>query len=411
MRSRPILRLARAPYLLAALVGGVAACADAPGDDPAAADGWTGTVDTLPSGAVRVRSPAEGVWTPGERWRLVEELRVGALDGRGPELFGRVQDVVAGPGGTFWVIEGQAHEIRAFGPDGRWLRTLGGPGQGPGEFAFPSTAFWSPDDRLWIYDIQNSRFTVYDPAGTHLADHPVTTLGFYPQHAFGEDGTLYVAIGVQDETGAIVSRVVATRVNQDGLQPLDTFPVPNMGDLDRILLQTTRGGRTMTIRYPVPFQGSPTWVVGPDGHLWTGRPADGYRLVERTLEGDTLRIVERAWEPVPITDHEVDSVIAGLEERFDRVDLDGSRLPDVRPAYQSFRRAPDGHLWVQRYDAPGSLAWDVFDPEGRYLGEVAMPEDGPPPSIRDIRDDVVYATVSGDFDETYVVRYRIQKGS
>ena len=54
------------------------------------------------------------------------------------------------------------------------------------------------------------------------------------------------------------------------------------------------------------------------------------------------------------------------------------RVAEVLPAFTSVIVDRLNHLWVEEYEAPGEerpgLLWTVFDPDGRVLGFVAMPE-------------------------------------
>jgi hypothetical protein len=51
--------------------------------------------------------------------------------------FSRIRRVRVSATGEVYVLDGSAKEVRVFGPDGRRLRVIGGPGEGPGEFSFP----------------------------------------------------------------------------------------------------------------------------------------------------------------------------------------------------------------------------------------------------------------------------------
>lgn len=106
------------------------ACGEAGADN---ADGWAGTVDTLSNGAIRVSNPEQGLWDDGEGWRLVEELRIGSMDGEGPELFGNIIGLEVDPLGRIYVADSQAREIRVFDARGHHVRTFGGRGEEPGE--------------------------------------------------------------------------------------------------------------------------------------------------------------------------------------------------------------------------------------------------------------------------------------
>ena len=100
--------------------------------DTASQDNWTTVRDTLPSGTVRVTNVPAADRSP--TWALVEELRVGSVDGAGPDVFGYLKGLVVLEGGGFAVLDSQVQELRVFGPDGAHIATHGRKGQGPGEF-------------------------------------------------------------------------------------------------------------------------------------------------------------------------------------------------------------------------------------------------------------------------------------
>lgn len=402
------------PVALAAIVGTAVLVASGcdEGKPSAAVEGWAGTVDTTSGGAVRVRNPSRGMLDGGRGWRLEPDLHIGELDGEPAYLFGDVRDVREGPGGLVHVADATSDEIRVFGPDGSHLRTLGGRGEGPGEFRYPATLFWSPHGELWVYDIQNARFTVFTPDGELSATHPLASLSFSSQHGFDASGTLLQVVGVQEgERGDIRSYLVPTEVRGSELVPLDTFPAPRF-ETETFRATFVREGRSMAMVIPVPFSPTATWRLDPrDGSLWIGTQSADYRLVRRTLDGDTLRIVEREYEPVPVTDEELDSARSSLTDAGYEIDLQDRRVPRNRPPYQTFHVAPDGTLWVGGvtvFDGGRRRSgWDIFDSEGRYLGPVSVPPELEGLAVLSVTADHVYGTLRGELDEVYVVRARI----
>lgn len=84
-------------------------------------------------------------------WRLVEDLRIGRVDGAGPEVFGQVAAVEIDPDGRIYVAEGRPHQIRVFDADGRHVRTIGSEGRGPGQFSLISGLAWH-SGFLWVMD-------------------------------------------------------------------------------------------------------------------------------------------------------------------------------------------------------------------------------------------------------------------
>lgn len=374
----------------------------------AAGDGWAGSVDTLANGAVEVRSPAEGAWAEGEEWRLVEELRIGALDGEGSEVFGQVSDVAADDGGRIYVLESQAAELRTFGPDGAHLWTAGGQGQGPGEMSGPA-GLAVRDGRIWVVDSRNRRYVVYDTAGALVEEHPRAIMGPFGgwKGGFGPDGRLHDEGILQVGQGRFGQGFLT--LNRE-MEPVDTLVLPEYSQpgYDPVTLSVETS--TFTLRPAVPFTPNQVVALEPGGLLWTA-VTDDYRIHGQTPEGDTVRVVSRAYEPVPVSGEERDSVMAGLRDQFggSGATFDAARIPGAKPPFQALTVAPDGHLWVLTTPARGDTArsYDVFDPEGRYLGAVAVPgRIRPAPHIRGTK---VYGYVTDELDVPYVVRWRLEK--
>ncbi len=65
--------------------------------------------------------------------------------------------------GRVWVIESETGRIRLFDRDGRYMRSVGREGAGPGEFRSPSEVLSIPGDSVVILDAVSARATVLTP--------------------------------------------------------------------------------------------------------------------------------------------------------------------------------------------------------------------------------------------------------
>jgi hypothetical protein len=95
------------------------------------------------------------------QWTLVEELRLGSVDGDGPDVFGSGLVLEATADGTLFVADQQHSEIRVFNRQGRHLRTIGRAGSGPGAFRDLLEIAFDPEGRLWVADFANRRYSIF----------------------------------------------------------------------------------------------------------------------------------------------------------------------------------------------------------------------------------------------------------
>lgn len=157
-------------------------------------------------------------------------MKVGLLDGEDAYVFGKIQDVVALPGGGFAVLDGFSYELRWFDNRGRWVATAGRKGRGPGEFEEPDVAEVDETGRVWVIDRRNIRLSAFRPTGEQLefvAEWKLSGPVHYPKdlcwmqeglvlHAVASDGVFHVVdeSGVRRSFGSAVEAEIAPELRR-----------------------------------------------------------------------------------------------------------------------------------------------------------------------------------------------------
>src|SRR5687768_6626207 len=81
--------------------------------------------------------------------------------------------------GRIVVANGGTSELRFFGPDGKWIKSVGRRGAGPGEFESLGWLDVGAGDTLRTYDWDLRRLSVFSPAGDFVRPCPCTPAARY----------------------------------------------------------------------------------------------------------------------------------------------------------------------------------------------------------------------------------------
>jgi hypothetical protein len=365
-------------------------------------------VDTLPSGTVVVSNPAQGLWGAASPWRTVENLRIGSADGDGAAAFGRVASLAVDGAGRIYVLDRQAQDVRAFGADGRHIRTIGRKGGGPGEFQDADAIAVDGSGRLGVSDRRAHRFSSFDSAGNFQTDHRRMGPGFFPDFVGGSrNGELWDAWPVYDAPSQLKRRDLF-RFAEGAYR--DTVILPDFSQ-PQWQVRRRQGGSTMTFNFSVPFTAEELLAADPAGSVWRAISTE-YRLTRLAANGDSTRIIRRDHRPLRVTARDRERATARYRRDFnepgDRFDED--LIPSVKPAMRALLVDDLGFVWVAPFAADDSaaIAFDVFDPDGRYLG--AGPTPLTPQRLRPspvVRGNALYYVTTDELDVPYVVRARI----
>jgi DNA-binding beta-propeller fold protein YncE len=102
-------------------------------------------------------------------------LRLGkaGVAGSGNDAFNAPSAVVIAPNGDIFVGDGHGGNTNArivkFSPDGKFIKTWGKKGSGPGEFDIPHALAMDSQGRLFVGDRNNNRIQIFDQDGKFIA--------------------------------------------------------------------------------------------------------------------------------------------------------------------------------------------------------------------------------------------------
>lgn len=382
----------------------------------------TGSEDDEPghtvrdSAGVEVVESSRPVWGVGEGWRVGEEakLRIGAMDGDPAYQFSRIAGVARFPDGTLVVGDEVAQELRFFDGDGRFLRSVGGRGEGPGEFTGLAMVGMSPGGWAWAYDFSLRRLTWYDREGEVMA---LTSLGLEPP-------TLNAA-GALPGGAFLLKQLWGTgeegEVNDLGLRrdPLAwvTF------DLEGALIDTvaTVPGREIFVfeENGRAVMSTPPFARNSVGTIRGDRIAVGdqesFEVREYSPAGEVLRILRIPGRIRRVTAQDLEEYIQGRltvappnRHPSLRKSLEEMPHPETLPAYGAITSDTEGNLWVGEWAMYPDVArrWTVFHGDGRWLGEVGVASKFDP---RAIGEDWILGVEWDELDVEYVVVFPLVK--
>lgn len=325
------------------------------------------------AGVVIAESPLDA---SGDEWRLQlpPVLLIGRTEGTedGPDLFGRINQVIRLSSGDIAVAEGVAAEIRVFDDGGGHLRTFGRRGEGPGEFANLWTIAELPGDTIVAADPLGGRISFFTSSGTFARSFPIPQLpGASAPSVVGwlEDGTLLVNAFTQSPSRA-------TRNRSHFL-----YSVDRGGQIRDILgefagQQLGRNGLGLAFGAQAHF--------AADGNLaWYGH-SSRFELAGHDRSGSVRRIVRANRIPRAVTQAEIDESRAAAGERLAGISgpavdrIRATEFASTHPLHGRFLFDEAGNLWVERYRSDliadsGGREWDIFDAEGRLTGFLTTP--------------------------------------
>ncbi len=335
---------------------------------------------------------------------LVATFRLGGVNAPEYAAFAREPTIVADSDGTIFVRTAQPPTINVFDAQGRFVRTIGREGEGPGEFTIAGR-HGVLADTLWVLDPVNARVTLFDREGTVLATRPsnpdgrgtdfgsqqFTTVPLLGGHVIqipgmpppGTDHPLEAPIRFRPDASESPRQVGTLTVPTDGLlvPGVGVFWLRDFPAFPPLISVASNGGgwayvdddeanpaAAVISRYSA--SGELVWTRTLESPRTPVSDTARDRLVDAALEIFTPDVLEstRRWA-------EAQGEPAPRGTRKDMVE-DALGLPDFYAPFDDVVMGRDGSVWLRRGSEGRDAEWLILDPPASHASRPGCLADG-----------------------------------
>ncbi len=304
-------------------------------------------------------------------------------------FFENPSTVTCDPEGNIYVVDFGALDIKKFDARGKFVKTIGREGQGPGEFGGLYYATFAKD-RLIVWDSGNRRLCAFTPDGDFIKS---TNIAY-------EEGSVRKLRGFSSgEIAVEKEKTFRNEPDKPQICMIDLYS-PDLEfvrtiykrELWRKKYIRTQDYGTTTLYFP--YSADVSWDVMPDGRIIIGFSAS-YELEIYDRSGKRISVISHSYQPAKVTEKD-------KKDYFDSITFyrGGERLNDVpdyitkytefpkhKPVYDNILVDTEGNICVvlnrENQEEMGKV-FDAFSPEGKFLSQVQLKGDIILPSNRHV---------------------------
>ncbi|HET8649848.1 MAG TPA: 6-bladed beta-propeller [Gemmatimonadales bacterium] len=282
----------------------------------------------------------------------------------GTPVFGTVTGGARFDDGRILIANASGPNLIVFDSAGRYVRTIGREGHGPGEFQWPNWVGRCGGDSIFVRDQRLDRITVIAPDAT-----PAREIRFP-----------YATAELACSTSArfiVMKTPLSAPVSMTGTAPpmMAQFLVTDAAGDSLAGMGTMKAGETRPL-------GLLTRLAMTDDRIYLGT-ADSAFVDVYNLSGarvGALRVGGDRRPPTPADyDHAIEQMVAVFPGQADRDQtaklLRTVPMPALLPAYSALLTDPEGVLWAVT-SGPGDSITTIrgTSPDGSALGELKLPD-------------------------------------
>jgi hypothetical protein len=353
---------------------------------------------------------------PSMRMVFEEDLTIGVKEGDENYMFGQLVYFNTDAEGNFYVTDWDRKRIQKYDPEGRYIRTIGRSGQGPGEFQNVWRPEFDADGHLYLLDIAAHRISFFDRESGRLLRQLQIPSDFHPtlinKSGFFVGDKALVEEGPKGTKFTTVYGLFdgQTRILKEFLKTI-WEPKEGSGRGEAAIVSSLANNLS-----DQAFKPNPHYLLARNGDIWMGYPAT-YEVVIYDPDGKPRRVIRKDHDPRPVTAKDKERFLEEQESDFFRFlpapaqalknkVVEAVRFPENKPAYHTFALMENGWLAVvvESLHKSGAL-FDIFDERGRYAArfEADIPVEG-----LFFKNGKAYALETSEEGYRFVKRYRYE---
>ena len=310
---------------------------------------WGGMEETI-DGVTIVKNPLEPMYGE-EAVFLEEELTIGEAEEREEYMFQSLYTLAVNDNGDIFALDTKAQHVKVFDREGLYLRTIGRPGQGPGELYLPRSLIFTSRDEIVVGNINNISY--FSPEGEYIKSIPLSKV----QIMLLDIDVAGNIFGYSIEREQMVYALKKYDPELNELILFGSSPLPT----DEYNRTGKRNAFFSLLR----------WDIINGDQVVTGYSKEGYVVKIFDTTGNQIRRIEKEYTPIEITKKEFEERIADHPPELKK----DYYAPKHFPPFRTVSADDKGRVWVLTYEKTPDeemFIYDVFDTEGRFILKVTL---------------------------------------
>jgi len=256
--------------------------------------------------------------------------------------------------GNIYILSrrGENHFIFKFSPEGKFVKSFGPKGQGPGEMEFPLLPQMLPEDRLAVTDVLK-KLMVFDMEGNMISETRIDPNFVIINPLENGNSVVFWKAGAEEAAARHFNEKVSlfSPENQE-IQELDVLQVAQQASfLDPIF----------------------AWHINKD-RIFQINEQRGYEILVFSDQGSLLQKIRKQFDLVRLTPKIREALLQGVPDNSPL--RDPAAFPDHLPPIHTLFSDDEGRLYAvtfERGEQQGEYWCDIFNHEGAFFARVSLP--------------------------------------
>jgi hypothetical protein len=333
---------------------------------------WKGKIETE-DGIKVIKNPAEPLY--GEiKFELEEDLSIGNEEDENYLFYG-ARDIQVDTEGNIYVLDSGNHRLQVFDKSGKYLRTIGKRGQGPGEFNSPTSLQLDDETgNIFVKDNMLRKIIIFEKQGKYI-DKDILLVEFLIDFCLDSDGCIWGKFTLPGIDTRSIKKITLTGKVEKTLVEIPYY-------VNRILLSSSKVGNTKYgegIFFNHGYEDD-LFLSQVDNHTFIYGHSKKYELVAVDKTGNVIFMIRKDESPVKITKSERDRITDGIKRdimmKGHLVPDISIKFPDYKPHFYSIITDDKSRIYVRKNpvsrESGTNHEYDVFNKEGLYLNRINL---------------------------------------
>ncbi len=338
---------------------------------------WQSTIEVV-DGVTVIKNPIEPLH-PELQITFEEDLTIGVEDGNENYMFGSQVFMNTDNDGNIYVTDWDRKTVKKFDSYGKFLQSIGRPGQGPGEFQNISEVRFDIDGNIYLNDVSHQRISFLSREGNYLRG--IKSPSVFERVAINSRG-FYIARYIENlELGQGKKWDYVYGLFDDEFNLLKEFLRLPQG----VNVQSKKNEDYLAKVFAdslsrIAFAPFVNYVLDKNDLIYFGYPKN-YEIKVYSSEGRLMKIIQRDFKPVEIRKKHKEYFEQNQSEQFQSkmTALDNSlkkkvfeliKYPKYKPAYERFTLMENGWIFVVVDSVCNEYtSVDIFSKDGEYLAQ------------------------------------------